>query len=86
MRLSGHWLARRVRPSEAGPHAQHHPAKRESKLGKSYTDPIYSIYSYIDIRYPHDWRGRHPQFKQWFDGIAARKSFEETFPPGFIRP
>ena len=25
MRLSGHWLARRVRPSEVGPHAQHHP-------------------------------------------------------------
>lgn len=43
-------------------------------------------FQYIDIRYPHDWRGRHPQLKQWFDGIAARKSFVETLPPGFVRP
>ena len=43
-------------------------------------------FQYIDIRYPHDWRGRHPQLKQWFDRIAARPSFEETLPPGFVRP
>src|SRR3990172_7304465 len=41
MRLNVRWLAQRVRPSEVGPYAQHHPAKRETKLGKSYTDPIY---------------------------------------------
>jgi hypothetical protein len=26
-------------PSEVGTHTRHHPAKRESKLRKSYTDP-----------------------------------------------
>lgn len=40
-------------------------------------------FQYIDIRYPHDWRGKHPRLKKWFDGIAARKSFQETLPPGF---
>ena len=30
-------------PSEVGTHARHRYAKRESKLGKSYTDPIYSL-------------------------------------------
>ncbi len=40
---------------------------------------------YIDIRYPHDWRGPHPRLKRWFDGIAARPSFESTLPPGFIK-
>lgn len=43
-------------------------------------------FQYIDIRYPHDWRGGYPQLKQWFDGIAARQSFEQTLPPGFVRP
>jgi glutathione S-transferase len=43
-------------------------------------------FQYIDIRYPHAWRGRHPQLGHWFEGIAARKSFEETLPPGFVRP
>jgi len=41
---------------------------------------------YIDIRYPHDWRGKHPRLKAWFDGIAARPSFESTLPPGFVKP
>jgi len=40
-------------------------------------------FQYVDIRYPHDWRGKHPRLKQWFDGIAARKSFRETLPPKF---
>ena len=40
----------------------------------------------MKIRCPHDWRGRRPQLEQWFNGIAARKSCEETLPPGFIRP
>ena len=43
-------------------------------------------FQYIDIRYPHHWRGKHPRLKQWFDGIASRKSFEETLPPGFVKP
>lgn len=38
---------------------------------------------YIDFRYAHDWRGKHPRLKKWFDGIAARRSFQETLPPGF---
>jgi glutathione S-transferase len=29
---------------------------------------------------------RHPQLKQWVDGIAARNSFEATLPPDFVRP
>ena len=41
---------------------------------------------YIDIRYPHDWRGTHPRLRRWFDGIAARPSFESTLPPGFTKP
>ncbi len=43
-------------------------------------------FQYIDIRYPHDWRGAHPRLEQWFEGIAGRKSFEETLPPGFVKP
>ena len=38
---------------------------------------------YVDLRYPHDWRSRHPRLKQWFSGIAARASFVATLPPGF---
>jgi glutathione S-transferase len=41
---------------------------------------------YIDIRYPHDWRGQCPRLKPWFDGIVARPSFESTLPPGFVKP
>lgn len=41
---------------------------------------------YIDLRYPHDWRSGHARLKNWFDGIAARESFEETLPPGFVKP
>lgn len=37
--------------------------------------------AYIDFRYPHDWRGRHPRLKEWFGRIAARPSFTETQPP-----
>ena len=43
-------------------------------------------FQYIDIRYPHDWRGTHPRLKPWFDGIAGRKSFDETLPAGFVKP
>lgn len=38
---------------------------------------------YVDLRYPHDWRGAHPRLKAWFDGIAARPSFMATLPPDF---
>lgn len=41
---------------------------------------------YIDLRYAHDWRAKHPRLKRWFDRIAGRKSFEETLPAGFVKP
>ncbi len=37
---------------------------------------------YIDFRYPHDWRGRHPRLGEWLAGIGARPAFVETRPPG----
>ncbi len=41
---------------------------------------------YTDFRFPHDWRSSHPRLAKWFAGIAGRKSFEETLPPGFVQP
>jgi glutathione S-transferase len=38
---------------------------------------------YVDFRYPHDWRSETPHLGAWHAGIAARKSFQETQPPGF---
>jgi glutathione S-transferase len=37
---------------------------------------------YIDFRYPHDWRGKHPRLARWLAGISTRGSFAETVPPG----
>lgn len=37
---------------------------------------------YIDFRYPHAWRERHPRLGQWLKGISARPAFIETLPPG----
>lgn len=41
---------------------------------------------YTDFRYPHDWRRRAPRLAKWHAGIAGRGSFEETLPPGFVKP
>ena len=41
---------------------------------------------YVDFRYAHDWRRRHPRLAKWHAGITSRKSFEETLPPGFVKP
>jgi glutathione S-transferase len=41
---------------------------------------------YVDFRYPHDWRSKAPHLAGWHEGIAARKSFQETLPPGFTPP
>jgi len=41
---------------------------------------------YTDFRFPHDWRSSHPRLAKWVAGIASRKSFEETLPPGFVQP
>ena len=41
---------------------------------------------YVDFRLPHDWRLRHPKLARWHAGIVSRRSFEETLPPGFVKP
>jgi glutathione S-transferase len=40
---------------------------------------------YIDFRYPQDWRSRHARLAKWLDGVASRKSFEQTLPPGYSK-
>jgi glutathione S-transferase len=41
---------------------------------------------YVDFRYPHDWRSKAPNLAAWHAGVVARKSFQETLPPGFTPP
>lgn len=41
---------------------------------------------YVDFRLPHDWRSAHPKLARWHAGIVSRRSFEETLPPGFVKP
>jgi glutathione S-transferase len=41
---------------------------------------------YVDFRYPHDWRSKARNLATWHAGIAARKSFVDTLPPGFTPP
>lgn len=41
---------------------------------------------YTDFRFPHDWRSRAPKLAKWLEGVAARPSFTETLPPGFVKP
>lgn len=41
---------------------------------------------YIDFRYAHPWRARHPQLSTWLAGIGARPAFAATAPPGLTRP
>ncbi|MEK7711785.1 MAG: glutathione S-transferase C-terminal domain-containing protein, partial [Pseudomonadota bacterium] len=36
---------------------------------------------YIDLRYVHDWRGRHQKLANWFAPISQRPSFVETLAP-----
>ncbi len=55
-------------------------------VGRKFTlaDLVVGVaFHYIDFRYPHDWRAGRPRLKAWFKGIAARRSFDETLPPGF---
>lgn len=40
---------------------------------------------YTDFRYVHDWRSRAPKLSAWLAGVAARPSFVETLPPGFVQ-
>lgn len=58
-------------------------------VGKRFTlaDLIMGVaLQYTDFRHPHDWRSRAPALAKWHARIAARKSFEETLPPGFVKP
>jgi glutathione S-transferase len=41
---------------------------------------------YVDFRYPHHWRAGAANTARWHEGIAARPSFVETLPPGFVPP
>ena len=41
-----------------------------------------SALEYIDFRYAHDWRSKHPRLARWLAGISTRGSFAETVPPG----
>ena len=41
---------------------------------------------YVDFRYPHNWRASHHKLARWHEGVASRKSFEETLPPDFVKP
>jgi glutathione S-transferase len=36
---------------------------------------------YVDFRYPHDWRARHPRLAEWHERIRARPSLAGTRPP-----
>ncbi|WP_375459943.1 glutathione S-transferase family protein [uncultured Enterovirga sp.] len=38
--------------------------------------------SYMDFRYPHDWRSTHPGLAERVARLATRPSFVETAPPG----
>lgn len=33
---------------------------------------------YMDFRYPHDWRSRHPELGAWLATLSARPSFQAT--------
>lgn len=41
---------------------------------------------YVDFRYAHDWRSKAPRLAEWHAGVAGRKSFQDTLPPGFTPP
>jgi glutathione S-transferase len=36
---------------------------------------------YVDFRWPHDWRSRHPRLAAWLANVSARPAFVETRPP-----
>ena len=36
---------------------------------------------YVDLRYAHDWRGKHPKLAAWFKPLSERPSFVETLAP-----
>jgi glutathione S-transferase len=42
---------------------------------------VASALGYIDLRYAHPWRERHPALAAWFASIGARPAVRETAPP-----
>jgi len=38
---------------------------------------------YVDFRCPNEWRAKCPKLAAWHEPIAARRSFQDTLPPGF---
>jgi glutathione S-transferase len=40
---------------------------------------------YLDFRYPHPWRERHPRLAHWLAGLSTRPALAETQPPGMER-
>jgi glutathione S-transferase len=61
----------------------------EYLVGKSFTmaDLVMGVaMQYVDFRYAHDWRSDAPKLAGWHAGIASRRSFEDTLPPGFVKP
>lgn len=36
---------------------------------------------YVDLRYPHDWRGPNPKLAAWHERFADHPSFAQTRPP-----
>jgi glutathione S-transferase len=38
---------------------------------------------YVDFRCPNEWRSKCPKLAAWHEAIAARRSFQDTLPPGF---
>jgi glutathione S-transferase len=65
------WAAARVEPGRflSGPA----PGIADITLG--------AALEYVDLRHPHDWRGRHPRLAQWLAPLSARPSFVETRAP-----
>jgi glutathione S-transferase len=52
----------------------------------SYADLTLAVaLEYIDFRYEHPWREKHPRLALWLAGIMTRPSFAETEPPGVER-
>ncbi|HEX9628250.1 MAG TPA: glutathione S-transferase N-terminal domain-containing protein [Acidiferrobacterales bacterium] len=40
-----------------------------------------TAFDYMDFRYAHDWRKRHPRLGEWHAAINRRPGFRETLPP-----
>jgi glutathione S-transferase len=40
-----------------------------------------SVLGYMSVRWPdHEWKTKHPQLKEYWEGLDARESFANTRP------